>query len=220
MHARVTFAQVRPGELRETMSLLRDSLYPALNQMKGFKRALLLTNPNTEKVIGIALWETEADIPHITPPKRDIAVDTRGQRRATRRFFEASALERIATIPLVGQPAREIYEVTVQVDAAAGGEPMHARVLTAQVRPGKMDEVIGIVQDSMAPMLKRQKGFKHYLGLTEGKTGKGLAVSLWELEADERAWEIDSRYHELAVRFMPLISGAPTVERYEVSVQL
>ncbi len=97
---------------------------------------------------------------------------------------------------------------------------MHARVLTVQVRPGKMDEVIRIAEDSMAPILKRQQGFKLYLGLTECRTGKGLAVSLWEVEADERAWEIDSSYHQLAAKFMPLISGAPTVERYEVSVQL
>jgi hypothetical protein len=37
MHARVTFAQVHPGELHETMGLLRDSLYPAFEQMEGFK---------------------------------------------------------------------------------------------------------------------------------------------------------------------------------------
>jgi hypothetical protein len=107
MHARVTFAQVRPGELRQTMGLLRESLYPAFKQMKGFKSALLLTNPNTEKVGGITLWEIEADIPHVT----DIVAETRG--RSTRRFFEASPLERIAMIPLVGQATREIYQVMV-----------------------------------------------------------------------------------------------------------
>ena len=82
MHARVTFAQVRPGELHETLGLLGESLYPALKQMKGFKCALLLTNRNTERVVGIAVWETEADIPHIS----DVVVQTRG----TWRFFESS----------------------------------------------------------------------------------------------------------------------------------
>ena len=89
------------------MGLLRESLYPAFKQMKGFKSALLLTNPNTEKVGGITLWEIEADIPHVT----DIVAETRG--RSTRRFFEASPLERIAMIPLVGQATREIYQVMV-----------------------------------------------------------------------------------------------------------
>ena len=220
MHARVTFAQVRPGELHETMYLLGASLYPALKQMNGFKGALLLTNPNTEKVIGIALWEREADIPHVTPANRDAAVESIGRRGLTRRFFEASPLEQMATIPLVGPAAREIYEVRIQVEAASGREPTHARVLTAQVQPGKMDEVVGIAQDLMVPILKQQKGFKSYLGLTEGRTGKGLGISLWEMEAHERAWELDSKYQELAAMLMALITGPPTVERYEVSVQV
>ena len=149
MHARVTFAQVRPGELHETIVLLGESLYPALKQMEGFKGALLLTNPNTEKVGGITLWETEAEVPHVT----DIAVKTSG--RPPRRFFEASSLDQLAMIPLVGQADREIYEVSVQVEAATGGDPMHGKVLTAQVQPGKMDEIVSIAHDSVMPILKQ-----------------------------------------------------------------
>ena len=214
MHARVTFAQVRPGELHETMGLLRDSLYPAFKQMEGFKGALLLTNPSTEKVGGITLWEAESDVPHVT----ETAVETSG--RPTRRFFEANPLEQLATIPLAGQPEREIYEVRIQVVASAGGDPVHAKVLTAQVQPGKLDEVISISQDSVVPALKQQKGFKSYLVLTQESAGKELAITLWETEADGRNWEIDSRNQELAARIMPLIAGPPTVELYEVSVRV
>ena len=97
---------------------------------------------------------------------------------------------------------------------------MHARVLTAQVQSGMMDELISIIRDSVAPITKQQKGFHSFLGLMEGSTGKGLMISLWESEADERAWESDSRYQELAAKLMPLIAGPPTVERYEVSAQV
>ena len=213
MHARVTFAQVRPGELHETIGLLRESLYPAFRLMNGFKGALLLTNSYTEKVGGITLWEGEADVPHVT----DIVVETSG--RPTRRFFEAGPLEQLSMIPLLGQADREIYEVKIQVVATSAGEPMHARVLTAQVQPGKMDDLISIGQDSVAPILNQQKGFKSYLGLTQGSASKALVITLWEKEADERKWEIDIRYQELVAEIMPLIAGMPTVERYEVSVQ-
>ena len=214
MHARVTFAQVRPGELHETMGLLRDSLYPAFKEMEGFKGALLLTNSNTEKVGGITLWEAEADVPHVT----EVAVETSG--RSTRRFFEASVLEQLATIPLAGQPDREIYEVRIQFVASTGGEPMHARVLRAQVQPGKMDDLISIAQDSAMPVLKQQKGFKSFLALTQSSTGIILAITLWEKEADDRTWEVDSRYQELTAKIMPLTAGPLTIERYEVNVQL
>ena len=196
------------------MELLRDTLYPAFKQMEGFKGAILLTDPNTEKVGGITLWEAEADVPHVS----EIAVETSG--RPTRRFFEASPLDQLATIPLAGQPDREIYKVRVQVVSTSEGEPMHARVLTALVRPSKMNELIGIAQDSLVPVLKQQEGFKGYLGLTQGNSGKELAITLWEKEADERTWEMDGRYQDLAAKFMPLVAGPPTVERYEVSVRM
>ena len=214
MYARVTFAQVRPGELRETMGLLRDTLYPTFKAMDGFKGALLLTNPATEKVGGITLWEAEADVPRVTETMVGAG------RRATRRFFEANPLEQLATIPLAGQPDREIYEVKAQVVESERGEPVHAKVLTAQVRPGKMDEVISIAQDSVAPVLQQQTGFHCYLGLTQAGSGKELSITLWEGEADERNWEASSQSRELAARIMPLLAGPPSVERYEVSVRV
>lgn len=115
MFARVTIGQVRLGKLDETIGLIGERLYPALKQQKGFKGALLLTSADTEKFIGITLWETEADIPHISSPAADTDIETGTQRRPTRRFFEATPQERRATIPLAGQPTREIYEVSVQV---------------------------------------------------------------------------------------------------------
>ena len=182
MHARVTFAQVGPGELDETMRLLRESLYPAFKQMNGFKAALLLTNAKTEKVGGVTLWEAEADVPHVT----EIAVETSG--RPTRRFFEARPLEQLAMIPLIGQADREIYEVRFQVVESEAGEPRHAGVLTAQVQPGRMDEIARVTQGSVLP--------------SKGK------------------WEINDTYQELAAKILPLLTGPPTVERYEVSVQV
>ena len=212
MHARVTFAQVRPGELHETMGLLRDSLYPAFKQMQGFISALLLTNPETERVSGITLWETEADVPHVT--------ERAASGRSTRRFFEANPLQQLATIPLAGQPDREIYEVRVRVVVPVGEEPRHARVLRTQVQPGKMDELIRIAQDSVVPVLKQQKGFKGSLALAQESAGKNLVITLWEKESDAMRWAGSGRYQEFAGKILPLTAGPPTVELYEVSIQL
>ena len=214
MHARVTFAQVRPGKLHETMALLRDSLYPAFKRMEGFRGALLLTNSNTERVGGITLWESEADVPRVA----EMAVETSA--RPTRRFFEASPLEQLATIPLAGQPDREIYEVRVRFVATSSGEPGHASVLRAQAQPGRMHELVDITRSSVAPFLKQQKGFKSYLGLTQDGSSKELAITLWDKEADARNWENTRAYRELTAKIIPLTTGPPTVEHYEVSVQM
>ena len=114
MYARVTFAEAPPGQLDETVGLVRETLYPALKEQPGFKGALLLANSDTRKIIGITMWETEADIPHIST-MGDTPVEAGAESGPTRRFFEASALERTAMIPLTGQSLRETYEVVDQV---------------------------------------------------------------------------------------------------------
>ena len=152
--------------------------------------------------------------------KRQYETEIETAGRLTRRFFEAHPLEKLATIPLAGEPAREIYEVKVQVSEVAGGDPVHAKMQTGRVQPGMMDELIRIAQDFAVPLLKQQDGFKSYFVLTQGSTCKELAITLWEKESDERNWEMGSRYRELTGMMTPLLSAPPAVERYEVSLQM
>ncbi len=62
MQARVVNVQVQPSNRDEAIALYRDSILPAAKQQKGYKSALLLTDPNSGKSISITLWETEADM--------------------------------------------------------------------------------------------------------------------------------------------------------------
>ena len=112
MYARVTFAKIRPGTMDETVGLIPESLYWGLKQMAGFKGALLLTNREDQKVIGISLWDREEDIPHIGDDLREPSSSYGGEGPPPRRFFQASSEERRAMIPLDGPPVREIYYVT------------------------------------------------------------------------------------------------------------
>jgi hypothetical protein len=65
MHARAMIGQVKPEKLSEMDRAIRtyqNSIVLAAQQQKGFKDALLLTNPHTGKAISITLWETESDM--------------------------------------------------------------------------------------------------------------------------------------------------------------
>lgn len=65
MHARAMIGQVKPEKLSEMDRAIRtyqNSIVLAAQQQKGFKDALLLTNPHTGKAISITLWETEIDM--------------------------------------------------------------------------------------------------------------------------------------------------------------
>jgi heme-degrading monooxygenase HmoA len=96
---------------------------------------------------------------------------------------------------------------------------MNARVTFATAEPAKIDEVIKVVRDSILPAAKKQKGFKGLYHLGNRSTGKGVVIVLWNTEADMVASESSGFYKEQVAKVMPLLSGQPTMEHYEVNVK-
>ncbi len=62
MHARVSTAEVQPGRIEGLVSVSRDSVLPAARQQKGFGGGFWLTDPGTNKVMIVTLWETKEDM--------------------------------------------------------------------------------------------------------------------------------------------------------------
>ncbi len=89
---------------------------------------------------------------------------------------------------------------------------MHARLTTRQIEPDRIDEAIGIYRDTVVPAASQQPGSKGGLVMIDRGTGKVMAISLWETEADLRAYEPSSATDALS-------KGAPVREVYEVGVE-
>jgi heme-degrading monooxygenase HmoA len=96
---------------------------------------------------------------------------------------------------------------------------MYARVTIAAAQPGKIDESIKVMRDSILPAAKKQKGFKNLFFLTDRATGKAIVIAIWKSEADMTAGESSGYYREQVAKELPLLVGPPTREHYEVSVQ-
>jgi len=96
---------------------------------------------------------------------------------------------------------------------------MFARLTTVQVRIDKIDETIKVFEEGIVPAAKSQKGFCGAYLLTDRKTGKGIAISLWDSEADALANEQGGYYQEQVSKVAPFFTTAPVREGYEVSVQ-
>jgi len=96
---------------------------------------------------------------------------------------------------------------------------MYARVTIAQIQPGKMDEGIQIVRDSVLPAAKQQQGFKGGLILTDQSASKTIAITLWETEADLKAGEASGYYQAQMAKVASLLAAQPVREAYEVSIQ-
>lgn len=78
---------------------------------------------------------------------------------------------------------------------------MYARVSTAEVQSGKMDEVLSISRDSVLPAAKEQQGFKGGLWLTDPDTNKVMILTLWESREDMEAGEQSGYYREQVGKF-------------------
>ena len=97
---------------------------------------------------------------------------------------------------------------------------MHARVTFATADPSKVDQSIKVMKDSILPAAKKQKGFKGLTYLLNRQTGKGMSIVLWNTEDDMKAGEASGFYKEQLAKVIPLVSGPPTMEHYEVSLKI
>ncbi len=61
MYARVATVQVQPGKMEEFLRRYRAEQVPALQAARGFREARVLTDAHTGTVMGVTVWETEAD---------------------------------------------------------------------------------------------------------------------------------------------------------------
>ena len=96
MYARAVNVQFQSGKIDEATRIVKDTIVPVLQEQKGFKGQILLTQHDTGKAISINLWETEADLTEFesSPHYREL-------------------MGKLADV-LAGPPAGERYEVSVQ----------------------------------------------------------------------------------------------------------
>lgn len=96
---------------------------------------------------------------------------------------------------------------------------MYARVVTVHIKPENSDEATAIFRDSVIPAAKQQKGYVGMTLLSDAKTGKALAVGIWESEADVQASSSSGYLQQQFAKFGSLFAAPPTHEAFEVRVQ-
>ena len=96
---------------------------------------------------------------------------------------------------------------------------MFARVITVNAQPGKIDEAATLYRDSVVPAAKKQKGFSGAMLLTDPVTGKGISITLWETEADQKASEASGYVAQQLGKLASVLAGPPVRESLVVSVK-
>ena len=96
---------------------------------------------------------------------------------------------------------------------------MFARLTIVQVQIDKIDEIIKIFEESIISAATSQKGSHGIYMLTDRKTGKGIALSLWDSEEDAIANEQSGYYQEQVGKVVSFLTATPIQEGYEVTAQ-
>jgi quinol monooxygenase YgiN len=94
---------------------------------------------------------------------------------------------------------------------------MQARVVTNQIQPGKMDEWLTIIRESIVPALKEQDGFQGFVALINREHGKSIGYSMWDSPADLAASETSGNYQQQIAKLGGVLAAPPVREIYEVT---
>ncbi len=97
---------------------------------------------------------------------------------------------------------------------------MFARVMHIHSKPGKIDQVVALYQESVIPALKQQKGFCKTLLLTDAASGNGMSITFWESESDQRHSETNGFLREQIGKVIPLLAAPPVREGFVAIEQI
>ncbi len=97
---------------------------------------------------------------------------------------------------------------------------MYARVTTTPISPYRLEEAISLARDTTLPAARQQKGFKGYLLLVDKSAGMAITITFWQEEDDRQISGPNSAYYKDSIsKIVPLLTGAPVVEDFEVALQ-
>ena len=92
---------------------------------------------------------------------------------------------------------------------------MYARVITANVKPDKLNEFSAAFNELVLPDASQERGFKGIYMLQDTTQSRIVGVVLWETEADAQA-SIEGFQKRRLPKLAPYLAGQPTAETLEV----
>lgn len=92
---------------------------------------------------------------------------------------------------------------------------MYARLITANVQPGKLNEFSTAFSELVLPDASQERGFKGLYMLKDAEQNQLITVVLWETETDAQA-SIEGFQQRRLPKLTPFLAGLPTAETLEV----
>jgi len=91
---------------------------------------------------------------------------------------------------------------------------MFARNVSFRLKSNMLSDYTRTFENQVLPVLRKQKGFKDEITLSNPSSVDVIAISLWESKANAEAYNT-SAYPEMLKTLARLIDGTPKVQTFE-----
>jgi heme-degrading monooxygenase HmoA len=91
---------------------------------------------------------------------------------------------------------------------------MFARTVSIHLKSNMLSDYTRTFEKDILPLLRKQKGFRDEITLSNPSSLEAIAVSLWETRADAEAYNT-STYPEVLKTLSRMIDGTPKVQTFE-----
>jgi quinol monooxygenase YgiN len=91
---------------------------------------------------------------------------------------------------------------------------MFARNVSFRLKSNTHSDYTRTFENEILPLLRKQKGFKEELTLSNPNSQDAVAISLWENKASSDAYNTNT-YPEVLRKFAAMIDGTPNVQTFE-----
>jgi hypothetical protein len=91
---------------------------------------------------------------------------------------------------------------------------MFARNVSFHLKSNMLSDYTRTLENDILPLLRKQKGFKDEITLSNPNTAEVIAISLWENKANADAYNTNA-YPEVLKTLSRIIDGTPRVQTFE-----
>jgi hypothetical protein len=91
---------------------------------------------------------------------------------------------------------------------------MFARNVSIHLKSNMLSDYTRSFENEILPLLRKQKGFREEITLSNPNSLDAIAISLWETKADAEAYNTNT-YPEVLKTLARMIDGTPKVQTFE-----
>jgi heme-degrading monooxygenase HmoA len=91
---------------------------------------------------------------------------------------------------------------------------MFARNLSFRLKPNTHSDYTHTMETEVLPLLKKQKGFKEEMTLSNANSVDGVSISLWESKSDAENYNTNI-YPQVMKSLEKVIDGTPRLHTFE-----